>query len=100
MATKKSKGKKAPKKANGSATTRRGNLYEVSKKEPGELGPQATQVYDVIAKSGPISSADVATKLEGKLDTNQSAQRVVSFYISQFKHDGLIKVAKALATAA
>lgn len=97
MATKKAKGKKA----NGSAkVSRRGNLYEVSKKEPGELGPQATKVYDVIAKSGPISSSDVAARLDGKLETNQSTQRVVSFYVSQFKHDGLIKVAKAVAAAA
>lgn len=89
MATKKA-AKKVVKK-NGST---RGNTYQSTgdgRKKFNDLTGQGKIVADALVASEPITAADLAAKIGGKLETKQEPARVVGFYLSQWKTDGLVK---------
>jgi hypothetical protein len=89
VATKKSKKNGSKKEKAGVGA--RGRMYEISEREPKELGPQAKIVYDAVKKVGPAQPAVIAKEAEGKLTTRQGAERVVAFYLASFKKSGYVR---------
>jgi hypothetical protein len=58
-----------------------------------ELGDQAKIVAATLVKKAPVTLAQLAELVTGKLTTRQDPKRVVAFYLTQFKADGLVKKA-------
>ena len=67
--------------------------YEVTDKDAAELGPQAAIVYAGVKAVGPADAAHVAQNCRSRLKTKQEPIRVVSYYLSQLKASGHLKVA-------
>lgn len=94
----KAKGKKKAKakKTNGDAV-RKSTAYAPSAKLTDqaieELGNQAKVIADAVIKHAPATLAQLADAVANKLTTKQDPKRVVAFYLTQFKNDGLIKKA-------
>lgn len=87
MASKKAAKKKAAK------APRNGARYELTAKgktQLDEMGPQQKLVAQAISNKA-LSSAEIGNAISSKLETKQPASRVAGFYISQMKHDGLVK---------
>src|SRR5579871_4890266 len=80
--------------------TRRGHSYELTAKgrkiEAKELGPQKSVIFPLLKT--PKTAAQIASAVEGKLETKQDTLRVVSFYLAQFKKDGIVTFAKEAKT--
>jgi hypothetical protein len=58
---------------------------------------QGRLVYDELAKQcGPVTVGELTKSVvaTGQLTTRQDAERVVGFYLSQFKRDGIVSVTK------
>ncbi len=92
MATKKASKKQEVK------TTTRGNSYELTAAgrkalDTNNLKGQQLIIMKEFEKIAPATVAQVAAKVEGKLETKQEAGRVVGFYFVQWKRDGLLKFA-------
>lgn len=85
---------KGGKKSKAVRATPRGQLYGVSAKNAKELGPQAEIVYKTIKGVGPAKLATIAKACGDKLKTKQEVERVVAFYLAQFKKLGLVKTSE------
>lgn len=88
MATKK---KAAPKKA----VARKSHAYELTSKKFPELSGQGALIHAALLKKQPATSAQIASAIEGKLETKQTPKQVVSYYLGVWKSEGLVRVAKA-----
>lgn len=95
MAPKTAKKAKAP--AAAERKPRKATTFTLAAKKPkdGDLGPQATLVYDRIKSHPGETARQVGESIQGKLETKQDPVRVAAFYIQQFVADGLVKKGKA-----
>jgi hypothetical protein len=92
MATKKASKKAAAKKSATKGT--RGNTYQSTadgRKKFEAMTGQGKIVADGLIKNEPITSSDLADKVGKSFETKQDPKRVVGFYLSQWKADGLVK---------
>lgn len=100
MATKKTA--PAPKKTTDSVRGRTYSLTVAGKKALTDAKEgQKTLILSTIGSLETATSAQIAEAVEksGKLETKQPVGRVVSFYLGQFRADGLVKLgAKAKKT--
>lgn len=100
MASKKSKTAK-----NANRKTRQGNTYELTAKGTAqlineEIGAQPALVAGALKNMKQATAADIALKIDSKLETKQPVMRVVGFYLTTWKKDGLVRVVKAAKAAA
>ena len=77
--------------------------YILSDKAPKEsMKGQGRLVYDQLKlQSGPVTVGELtkAVVATGQLTTRQDAERVVGFYLSKFKREGIVSVQAAPAAA-
>lgn len=66
----------------------------------GEFGPQPKLIAQALNKRGQATSADLAAAIESKVETRQPVARVVAYYLTTWKAEGVVKVAKAKAPKA
>lgn len=105
MATKKSNSKKSSKKNATVRKPRQGNTYELTAKGTAELineevGAQPALVAGALKTAGKATAAEIADKIDKKLETRQPVMRVVGFYLTTWKKAGLVRVVKAARAAA
>src|SRR5690348_6039572 len=84
-------------KAKGQGRGRKSTVYEPSAKltesAMEDLGSQAKVVAATLVKTAPTTLSELAKSVASKLTTKQYPKRVVAFYLTQFKSDGLVKKA-------
>jgi 23S rRNA pseudoU1915 N3-methylase RlmH len=71
--------------------------YELTAKGIAQLADSTRQqgvIYSAL-KGKQLTSAQLAKRVEKKLQTKQNVQLVVGFYLTTWKADGLVKFAKA-----
>jgi hypothetical protein len=70
--------------------------YLRTSKEAKEMKGQGKIVLDALnSADGPMNVEELTAQLKGKFTTRQDEARVVGFYLSKFKRDGLVNVAKS-----
>ena len=73
-------------------------IYTLTEKKPKEsMKGQGLLVYETLVSLGNKANVAELTKAvtaTGKLQTRQDAERVVGFYLSKFKRDGIATVEK------
>lgn len=104
MATKKNS-KKSTKKNTTVRKPRQGNTYELTAKGTAqlineEIGAQPALVAGALKNMGGATAAEIADKIDKKLETRQPVMRVVGFYLTTWKKDGLVRVVKQPKAAA
>ena len=93
---KKTAAKEAPSKNGGSAPRNSGKTYTLKKspKADEDLPKQAIVILEVLkAKGGELTRADFVKALEGKIETTQPVERILSFYQAKLVTKGFIKIA-------
>jgi hypothetical protein len=107
MATKKSNSKKSSnsKKNSTARKPRQGNTYELTAKGTAqlideEIGAQPALVAGALKSAGKATAAEIADKIDKKLETRQPVMRVVGFYLTTWKKDGLVRIVKQPKAAA
>ncbi len=78
---------------------RKTQVYVMTEKEPKEMKGQGAIVYAALKDLGQGTVADLVAKTKGAFQTKQSEERVVGFYLSKFKREGLAKVIETEAAA-
>lgn len=93
----KARAAKAPK-AKGEKGERKVRLYVVAKSMPEGTTGHKQAVYEAVEKHGPISTADLVSRLQGKhgfSDKPETARNTVAFAVSKLNVAGVIKPAPA-----
>lgn len=89
------KSKKAAKKNAENGTAVRGASYAPSAKgekvDTKELGAQESVLFAAFQKKSPVTVAELADLVDGKIETRQDIKRVCAFYMTQWVKNGLVK---------
>jgi hypothetical protein len=87
--SKKSAKKKTPRRPKGEKQLAN---YQLADELPETItGAQQILIRDVLRDLGTVNAAQIAEQIKGKLKTKQEPERVVSFYLSEWKKKGFVK---------
>lgn len=107
MANSKKSTKKSTKKNVTARKPRVGQTYELTPKGIKELidaedapGAQPALVAGALKSMGGATAAEIANKIDKKIESVQPVMRVVGFYLTTWKREGLVRVVKAAKAAA
>jgi len=90
------KSKKAAKKrvAKKVSRERKTAHYQLAGELPDKTkSPQQLLIRDAMQKLGPATAAEIAGQVKDKLETKQTPERVVAFYLGVWKKAGVVKAA-------
>lgn len=84
---------------------RTGRQYQLTAKgvqmlKDDQFGTQPKLIAQALHKKGQATSSELAAAIESKVETRQPVMRVVSFYLTTWKSDGIVKEAKGKAPKA
>jgi len=93
MTKKKATKKRAAKKA-APRQERQTTKYELAGELPENIkSSQQLLIRDAMRKLGPATATEIAEQIKDKLKTKQPPQRVVTFYLAEWKKKGFVKTA-------
>jgi len=78
---------------------RKTQVYVRTEKDAKEMKGQGAVILAALSELGQATVADLVAKTKGQFPTKQSEERVVGFYLSKFKREGLAKVTEVEAPA-
>jgi hypothetical protein len=87
------------------ATPRASRSYELTAKgnqmlTADEFGPQPKLIAQALSRKGQATSGELAAAIDSKVETTQPVARVVGYYLTTWKTDGIVRVVKATKKAA
>jgi hypothetical protein len=74
---------------------RQTQVYVRTEKEAKDMKGQGAIVLAALSELGRGTVAEIVEKTKGQFQTRQSEERVVGFYLSKFKREGLAKIVEA-----
>lgn len=87
-------------KKNKKKSTRVGRTYELTAKgqkelvEAEDLGAQPKLIAQALNRKGQATSADLVQAIDSKVKTRQPVERVVGYYLTTWKSEGLVRTVK------